>query len=157
MPLSRPAHHDGASDAFTELGAAMRYYRVASGVSLRAMARRLGFSGHSHLADYERGRRLPYKKIVTAYEQHLQLPAGRLDELHDRALAERAGRMAAEAQRPDRSDVRTGAVELYQNGGEAVPSDDTAVVIRLQVRLPQIADPVELEIKVACDEDTRPR
>ena len=173
-------HETEAAGATLELGAAMRFHRVASGVSLRTMARRLGFSGHSHLADYERGRRLPCKEIVAAYEQTLDLPAGQLGQVHDRALAERAERVTAELLadengRPDETAdtpvVATGTdgtAHANGNDGGADPSYEIELIgdgsigpvvasgpagVRLRVRLVR-PDTVQLEIMFASGDGT---
>lgn len=146
-----PVADDGAANgpangAAGELGAAMRYHRIAKGLSLRGMARRLRFSGHSNLADYERARRLPGPEIVAGYERTLQLPPGELADIHRRALAERAGRVAA------RSAGHDGAV-IHAATARAA---DGAVRVEVSIRLPHLPEPVELAISVASDEDTRP-
>jgi hypothetical protein len=120
------------------------------------MARRLHLSGHSNLADYERARRLPGLEIVTGYEQALQLPAGELADLHSRALAERACRISA---RPDGHDGAVVHVATAQagTGGDRADAGEPAVRVQVSIRVPFLAEPIELAINVACDEGTPPR
>lgn len=76
--------------AARELGRTLREQRLTHGLSYRQLARRLGLSAHSGLADYEHGRRIPSQDLVAVYELVFGLPAGRLLELRSRAFAERA-------------------------------------------------------------------
>ncbi|MFL6075483.1 MAG: ATP-binding protein [Mycobacteriales bacterium] len=76
--------------AVEELGAALYERRLARGLSLRVLARRLGMSGHSGLARYEKGDRIPPADLIRAYERVLGVTDGALVALRDRALAERA-------------------------------------------------------------------
>ncbi len=76
--------------ATAELGRALRVHRLACGLSLRGMARRIGMSAHSGLVDYERGRRVLPEDLALACERALELPAGYLVSLRRRALAELA-------------------------------------------------------------------
>ncbi|WP_018681435.1 helix-turn-helix domain-containing protein [Actinokineospora enzanensis] len=55
------------SDATRALGAELRRLRLTEGLSLRAMARRLGLRAHSALVDYERGQRVPPPSALAAY------------------------------------------------------------------------------------------
>lgn len=72
------------------LGAQLRGHRVAGGMSLRQLARRIGLSGHGTLVDYEHGRRIPPEDIVVGYERALDVPGGQLRDLRRKALAELA-------------------------------------------------------------------
>lgn len=54
------------------------------------MARLLGLSAHSAVADYESGKRLPAGDIITGYERVFAIPDGRLQKLRAQALAEAA-------------------------------------------------------------------
>ncbi|CCK26809.1 hypothetical protein BN159_2430 [Streptomyces davaonensis JCM 4913] len=72
------------------LGAALYQCRLEHGLSLRALARRLGFGSHSGLLDYERGRRILPEYLLTAYEREFGTAAAQLRELRDRALREQA-------------------------------------------------------------------
>src|SRR5437868_12061430 len=63
------------------LGLALRRARESSGVSLRALARRLSRS-HSNLVEYERGHRLAPLDVVEAYEAELGIAPGTLAALH---------------------------------------------------------------------------
>jgi transcriptional regulator with XRE-family HTH domain len=153
FPLSDSSNDELSGDMTLELGAAMRYHRIANGVSLRVMARRLGFSGHSHLADYERGRRLPGREIVTGYEEHLRVPPGQLGDIYDRALTERAKRLASEP--IDNGDEPSDSAEGVEGleGGYA----DGPMGIRLEIQLPCLREAIELEIRLAYDEGRRRR
>jgi len=61
-------------------------------MSFRALARQLGLSAHSGLADYESGRRIPPEDLILVYERVFDVPTGTLKELRNRAFAERAER-----------------------------------------------------------------
>jgi tetratricopeptide (TPR) repeat protein/transcriptional regulator with XRE-family HTH domain len=69
------------------LGIALRRAREGSGISLRALARRL-HRAHSTLVEYERGHRLAPIDVIEAYEAELGVPAGTLVALHERARHE---------------------------------------------------------------------
>lgn len=60
------------------MGAAMRAAREAHGIGLRQMAKRLGYSAHSNLSDYESGKRLPSERVLGDYERVLELEPGSL-------------------------------------------------------------------------------
>jgi transcriptional regulator with XRE-family HTH domain len=72
------------------VGAAMRVAREAGGVGLREMAKRLGYSAHSNLSEYESGKRLPPEDIVAGYQRVLGLTDGSLVEALTTALDGRA-------------------------------------------------------------------
>lgn len=74
------------------LGAQLRNRRMARGMSLRALAKELGLSGHGTLVDYEHGRRIPPEDLVVGCERVFQVSDGALRNLRDKALAERADR-----------------------------------------------------------------
>ncbi|OPC80875.1 hypothetical protein B4N89_07845 [Embleya scabrispora] len=78
-----------------ELGLTLYRLRLERGLSLRALARRLGYSSHSAFADFEKARRMPGEPLLVAYERLFELPHGLLLELRARALAERAARLTA--------------------------------------------------------------
>jgi tetratricopeptide (TPR) repeat protein/transcriptional regulator with XRE-family HTH domain len=86
----------GGGGAATELGLALYQLRLARGLSLRTLARRLGMAGHGGLLEYERGRRLPPEDVILAYERVLGVEDGRLVRLRERALVERAAAKTAE-------------------------------------------------------------
>jgi len=79
---------DACTDATTELASALYRLRLEHGLSLRALAPRLGFSSHSALVDYEKGRRIPPEDLVRAYEGAFALTTGSLQKLRLAALAE---------------------------------------------------------------------
>ncbi|WP_165486194.1 helix-turn-helix transcriptional regulator [Frankia sp. Cppng1_Ct_nod] len=81
------------------LGVEIRRQRLASGLSQRELARRVGLSSHSNLGDYERGVRLPPRDIVTALEAALGAVDGAFGALHRQALLERAEAWANRALR----------------------------------------------------------
>ncbi len=80
----------GESDAPRALGAALRRHRMAKGMSLRALARHVGLTGHSTLVDYEHGRRILPEDLAVACEKALGVPDGELRRLRQAALRERA-------------------------------------------------------------------
>jgi transcriptional regulator with XRE-family HTH domain len=88
-----------SGSAARELGEVLRRCRLEQGLSFRVLARRLGMSAHSGLADYEQGRRIPPEDLIIAYESVFGLPAGQLKELRARAFAERADRRQSRAPR----------------------------------------------------------
>jgi hypothetical protein len=79
-------------------------------LSFRALARQLGLSAHSGLADYESGRRIPPEDLILAYERVFDVPSGTLKELRNRAFAQRAERRrlgkSADAGEGDGEEVR---------------------------------------------------
>lgn len=81
-----------SDDAREELARLLRQCRLDRGMSLRVLARRMGMSAHSGLADYEWGRRIPPEDLIAAYARVFDLPAGALHDLRARAFAERARR-----------------------------------------------------------------
>ncbi|WP_439676791.1 helix-turn-helix domain-containing protein [Embleya sp. MST-111070] len=89
-PASRPI-----GSCHRELGLTLYRLRLERGLSLRALARCLGYSSHSAFADFEKARRMPGEPLLVAYERLFELPQGLLLELHARALAERAARLTA--------------------------------------------------------------
>jgi len=64
---------------------------MAKGLSLRALAKEIGLSGHGTLVDYEHGRRIPPEDLLVACEKVLDLDDGTLRRLRLEALSERAG------------------------------------------------------------------
>jgi transcriptional regulator with XRE-family HTH domain len=71
------------------MGAILRQHRLALGLSLRELAKRLHV-GASTLSDYEQDRRIPSDALLTAYENALGRPADELGALRRSTLAERA-------------------------------------------------------------------
>ncbi|MGW9210041.1 helix-turn-helix domain-containing protein [Embleya sp. NPDC055664] len=90
LPAPRPI-----GSCHRELGLTLYRLRLERGLSLRALARSLGYSSHSAFADFEKARRMPGEPLLLAYERLFELPRGLLLELHARALAERAARLTA--------------------------------------------------------------
>lgn len=90
LPAPRPI-----GSCHRELGLTLYRLRLERGLSLRALARCLGYSSHSAFADFEKARRMPGEPLLIAYERLFELPRGLLLELHARALAERAARLTA--------------------------------------------------------------
>jgi transcriptional regulator with XRE-family HTH domain len=82
-----------SSDPLPEqvVGAALRTARLASGLSLREMARRLNYGSHSALSEYEHGARMPSETVVGGYERVLGLPSGALYTILETANIERHG------------------------------------------------------------------
>ncbi|MFI0899725.1 helix-turn-helix domain-containing protein [Streptomyces sp. NPDC020983] len=83
----------GALPAQRRLGLTLYRLRLERELSLRALARLLGYSAHSVFVDVERGQRLPSEALVGAYERAFGLPPGSLLKLRRQALAERAERL----------------------------------------------------------------
>ena len=74
-----------------ELGAVLRSSRLEQGLSLRALAKRVGLSAHSGVAEYERGTRVPPADLIDAYERALGLPSGYLMNLRRQILRDVCG------------------------------------------------------------------
>jgi transcriptional regulator with XRE-family HTH domain len=77
------------------LGATLRSHRIASGLSLRALAAHVGLSAHGTLVDYEHGRRIPPEDLLGACERVLGVPDALLLRLRHAALTERGDHQAA--------------------------------------------------------------
>ena len=60
------------------VGEALRAARLAAGLTLREMARRLNYHSHSVLSEYENGAKMPSETVVEGYEQVLALEPGSL-------------------------------------------------------------------------------
>ncbi|WP_031512972.1 helix-turn-helix domain-containing protein [Streptomyces sp. NRRL F-5123] len=88
-----PPAGGAALPAQRRLGLALYRLRLEHELSLRALARLLGYSAHSVFVDVERGQRLPSEALVCAYERAFGLPPGSLLNLRRQALAERAERL----------------------------------------------------------------
>jgi transcriptional regulator with XRE-family HTH domain len=84
-----------SSDAAAELAATLYRLRLERGLSLRALAPRLGFSSHSALVDYEKGQRIPPEDLLRAYEKFFAQTTGSLQELRSSALTQSAERKAS--------------------------------------------------------------
>lgn len=80
----------GEPDPLRVLGATLRQLRLSHGLSLRALAKKVGMTAHSGLVDYERGRRLPPPDLVAAYQRVFPDGAEQLGRLRETALAHRA-------------------------------------------------------------------
>ncbi|MFB6890455.1 helix-turn-helix domain-containing protein [Kitasatospora sp. NPDC056327] len=104
-PGKAPGAETGAPPqewAGPDLGTALRRLRLERGLSMRALAQRLGYSAHSVFSDIEAGRRIPSETLTGSYEECFGLPPGSLLALRRRALADRARRLT-ERPAPDRS------------------------------------------------------
>lgn len=73
------------------VGAALREAREAGGLSLREVAKRLGYNSHTTLSGYERGSIMPTEAVVEGYERLLGLPSGKLAKVLEAACIERHG------------------------------------------------------------------
>jgi transcriptional regulator with XRE-family HTH domain len=73
------------------IGAALRAARETGGLSLRAVAKRLGYNSHTTLSSYERGSIMPPEVVVEGYEKLLGLPEGKLMKVLEAACVERHG------------------------------------------------------------------
>ncbi len=83
-------------DCLQKFGLVLRHSRLEQGLSMRTVAKRIGLSAHSGVAEYESGRRIPPEDLIDAYERALCVPVGYLQELRKQALKERANRNATE-------------------------------------------------------------
>lgn len=83
------------TDAERELGLALYRLRAEGGLSLRALAKLMGYSAHSVFADVEKARRFPSESLIRCYEEHFDVPPDSLMALRRRALRERAVRLTA--------------------------------------------------------------
>ncbi|AHH93817.1 hypothetical protein KALB_440 [Kutzneria albida DSM 43870] len=91
--------------AAIRLGAELRRLRLERGLSLRAMAKRVGMSAHSGLVDYERGNRIPPHDLLTSYLRELRPTDQKLVSLHRLAMSERADLRAGIAPEPPVSPI----------------------------------------------------
>ena len=73
------------------VGNAMREARETADISLRSMAKRLGYHSHTTLSSYERGAAMPTDEAVTGYERILGLSPGTLAGVLESARIERHG------------------------------------------------------------------
>ncbi|MGH8890383.1 MAG: helix-turn-helix domain-containing protein [Acidothermaceae bacterium] len=112
---------DAAGDEeLRRLGARLRAFRIANGLSQRALVKRIGLSAHSNLTDYELGRRLPPSDVIVACEQVLDVRGGELRRLRDAVLVARAGAPGSPWNRDPSFDV----VPVRASGGAAVSDTD---------------------------------
>jgi transcriptional regulator with XRE-family HTH domain len=101
-----PAHRSAAgpgretTPSHRDLGLALYRVRLEKGLSLRAMAQRMGYSSHSMFAELEKARRLPSEALLRTYEEHFDLPPRSLVDLRQQALIERAARLIPEHRAP---------------------------------------------------------
>ncbi|WP_433428518.1 helix-turn-helix domain-containing protein [Nonomuraea sp. CA-141351] len=116
---------ENSNTAIRELGAALRTWRLAQGLSLRALAHQVGLSGHGTLIDYEHGRRIPPRDLLVACERVLNVPDGELLKLRAAALSERADRHAAVLLEDPSDRAPTTAASSAENS--AVISSDVVV------------------------------
>src|SRR5581483_6505538 len=110
----------GTSNA---LGAALRRARQASGVSLTAMALRLGYT-KGHLSAVETGVAWPSRTFVETYESALGLSGGELTRLADALLPRRAQQKSAG---PDGRGVEQLLVLAREGLGAALPALENGV------------------------------
>jgi transcriptional regulator with XRE-family HTH domain len=73
------------------VGTAMREARESTGISLRSLAKQLGYHSHTTLSSYERGAVMPTDEVVTGYERILGLSPGTLRDVLESARIERHG------------------------------------------------------------------
>ncbi|MGC0416678.1 helix-turn-helix domain-containing protein [Embleya sp. AB8] len=92
---AEPPHPRPIGSYHRELGLTLYRLRLERGLSLRALARCLGYSSHSAFADFEKARRMPGEPLLVAYERLFELPLGPLVALRTQALAERAAWLTA--------------------------------------------------------------
>ncbi|WEH36577.1 helix-turn-helix transcriptional regulator [Streptomyces sp. AM 4-1-1] len=129
LPDARPAPQPpDALPAEIRLGLALRRLRLEEGLSLRALARRLGYSAHSAIADFEGGRRLPSEALVRSCESVFAVPPGTLLALRREALADRAGQLAGGGPVPAARPVENPATtEPTGTGSQDGPAHPEAV------------------------------
>ncbi|MEE4544526.1 helix-turn-helix transcriptional regulator [Streptomyces sp. V4-01] len=84
------AQRGSRSSAQTSFAVTLRRLRLEEGMSLRELARRLGYSAHSTIADFESGRRLPSETLVRECEALFAVTAGSLVAQRRQVLAEKA-------------------------------------------------------------------
>jgi transcriptional regulator with XRE-family HTH domain len=72
------------------IGLELRRLRRCRGLSQREMAKLLGLSAHSAVADYENGKRLPAGDIIVGYERVFGIPDSRLQVLRGQELTDAA-------------------------------------------------------------------
>lgn len=94
MPACQPSQSGSAvpvaDSCAQQLGAILRSSRLEQGLSLRTLAKRVGLSAHSGVAEYERGTRIPPADLIDAYERALALPSGYLMNMRQQIMRERA-------------------------------------------------------------------
>lgn len=73
------------------VGRAMREARGAADISLRNLAKQLGYHSHTTLSSYERGAVMPTDEAVAGYERVLDLRPGVLTDVLESARIERHG------------------------------------------------------------------
>jgi len=73
------------------VGAALRQAREDGGLSLRELAKRLGYNSHTTLSAYERGSVMPTDQVIEGYERVLGLPDGPLKATLEEANIARHG------------------------------------------------------------------
>lgn len=117
-----------ARDYAVELGLALLRYRLSRGLSLRALAHRLGMSGHGGLGEYEKGRRVPPADLLEGWARALDIPPEELGLLRDRALAQRASRKLQDRR------------AAYPDGNVPPPGDALAPLPRPAQLPPDVAD-----------------
>jgi transcriptional regulator with XRE-family HTH domain len=96
----------GVSEAAQALGRELRRLRLQRGLSQRALTKSLGLSAHSNIADYESGRRIPPRDIVSACDRLLRTD-GELGRLLTRALAEKALGARADDPPPPHTNIQS--------------------------------------------------
>jgi transcriptional regulator with XRE-family HTH domain len=94
------SHLECPQSASVTLGLTLRRQRLSRGWSLRVVAQKIGFSSHTSLIDYEKGRRIPPSDLLEAFEKALEFPPGHLPSLRAAALFERANRLCIETPSP---------------------------------------------------------
>lgn len=101
-----------------ELGVSLHRLRLENGLSLRALAQRIGYSAHSVVADIEKCRRIPSEALIRSYEDCFGVTDGSLHALRRRAMAERAARLTGGTRRPAGKDPHPAGRRSYpENGG----------------------------------------
>lgn len=102
VPAPAPGHVPAPAPDSAQRRLSLELYRLRleRGLSLRELARLMGYSAHSVFVDVEKGRRLPSESLLTAYEKRFELPTDSLLRLRRQALVERADQFTGGLFRP---------------------------------------------------------
>lgn len=122
------------------LGTRLRALRIASGLSQRALVRRVGLSAHSNLVDYELGRRLPPADVVAACQRALSVEDDELLRLRSAVLAARA----VDASRPKGEPVAPARSGNRARGVVLAAAVTAAALFAGAVALTQLRGPVKV-------------
>jgi transcriptional regulator with XRE-family HTH domain len=88
-----PTARSAPDNAACQLALTLYRLRLERGLSLRQLAKSLGYNSHSVFADFENARRIPDERLLRSFEDHFDLPTGSLLSIRSQALVERAADM----------------------------------------------------------------